>query len=264
MSIPTTTGAPISAVDINPTQAILEDILGIGENGWGIPMIQSNPVSVGSRIYAKDWNGLVVDLEIVNQHITGIDLTNPSLVTTGTSIINHNTANDLYTVAQSLVASRYLVNPNQFLISDGGSSTVFYGGGDSLRTLAWGVSSNYITHKVVTQFPNRLAARYYFNMGCYLTYTPYYSGTGLNDLDAEWANFIDYLRAPAQTCIYDREKFVKFDSTTTAWTSGTLHVSITADRSDDLKSIEFTVEYRNDASPDLLISPAVGIYTITL
>jgi len=263
MSLPTTTGAVIATTDFNPTQAILEDILGIGENGWGLTSIQSNPVPPGKRIYARDINGLLADVNLVNQHITG-GFTNISAVVTGTGVVNHNTANDLYDATQSLVANRYSVNPNQFLISDGGYSTIFYAGGDSLRTFPWGIDTNVITHKVVTQFPNRLAARYYFNMGCYLTYTPYYSGFGLNDLDAEWANFIDYLRDPARTYTYDRQKFVSYDSTTTAWTSGTLHVSITADRAADLKSVEFTVEYRNDASPDLLISPAVGIYTITL
>jgi hypothetical protein len=263
MSLPTTTDAIITATDFNATQVILEDILSISENGWGLTAIQSNQVSTGKRVYASDWNSLLSDLNTVHQHITG-GFTSTAAVITGTTVINHNLANDLYDVTQSLIANRYSVNPNQFLISDGGSSTIFYGGGDSLRTLPWGIDTNVITHRVVTQFPNRLAARYYFNLGCYLTYTPYYSGTGLNDLDAEWANFIDYLRDPAQTYTYDRQKFVSYDSTTTAWTSGTLHVSITADRAADFKSIEFIVEYRNDATPELLISPAVGIYTITL
>ena len=262
-SSPTSTGDILYHTDFTETQSALEDILGLGQNGYGIPSLKSNPVSPDGKIKAYQWNDLLYDFNAFHEHVTGA-VTSTQLVVTGTTVVSHNMANDLYYTTQSLIANRYTAHPSQFLISDGGVSTTFYSGGDSLRTLPWGVDSSIITHKVVTQFPNSLAARYYFNLGCYLTYTPYYEGDGLNDLDAEWANFIDYLREPAQVHIYDRAKFVNYDSTTTEWTSGTLHVSIQADRSDDFKSIEFTVIYQNDASPNLLISPAVGIYTITL
>jgi hypothetical protein len=261
MTFPKSSGDLIDHNDYNTTQAILEDIMGIGENGYGLTSILSNPVALNRKINTSSWNVLLADMNAVHQHITG-SFTSTQQVTTSTPIMS-NMLNAIYYNTVALEPNRYHCDPSQFLISDGASSTIFYNNGDSVRSLPWGVATSAITHHVVTQFPNRLAARYYFNLGCYLTYTPYYSGTGLNDLDAEWANFIDYLRV-AQPYTYDRQKFVSSDSTTTEWSSGTLFVSITADRSDDQASIDFTVIYRNNASPNLLISPAVGIYSITL
>jgi len=263
MSLPTYTGNIINHNDFNEIQSTLENILGVGQDGYGIPSLKSNPVNYNSKITAFQWNDLLYDVNALHEHITGA-FTSTQSVVTGTTVVNHSIVSDIYHVTQSLIPNRYTAHPSQFLISDGGISTIFYNNGDSLRTLPWGIESNVIRHKVVTQFPSAIAARYYFNLGCYLTYTPYYEGTGLNDLDTEWANFIDYLRAPDLTYIYDRDKFVTYDSITTNWTSGTLHVSIQADRAIDFKSVEFTITYQNDASPNLLISPAVGTYTITL
>jgi hypothetical protein len=264
MTFPKSPGDFIDHNDLNATQTILEDIMGIGENGYGLTSILSNPVAVGRKVNATQWNYLLSDMNTVEQHITGSTSTTLLPVTTAsTAIIYASTVTNIYNNTVALQPNRYHCDPSQFLISDGGSSTIFYGGGDSSRTSPWGVATSSITHHVTTQFPNRLAARYYFNLGCYLTYTPYYNGTGLNDLDTEWANFIDYLRA-ATPYTYDRQKFVTYDSVTTEWTSGTLFVSIQADRAVDQASIDFTVIYRNNASPNLLISPAVGIYTITL
>ena len=123
---------------------------------------------------------------------------------------------------------------------------------------------NNITHKVVTTFPNRLAARYYFNLGCYLTFVPYYQGTGLNDLDVEWAEFIDHLRAPEQELRYGRNEFINYSSTVTSWSSGTLSVSFAAAKSVNETEIEFTTIYSNNASAALIVSPAVATWSITV
>lgn len=262
MTFPVSFGDTIAQNDFNATQSILEDVLGLGENGYGLTSIQSNPISNTSRVKATQWNYLLADLDAVSQHITG-QVTNISYVSTGTTAITNTMINDMYNTALSLEPSRYTVDSSQFLVSTG-TSTTFYTGGTSLRTLPWGVATNVITHRVVTEFPNRLAARYYFNLGSYLTLTPYYEGIGLNDLDAEWGNFIDYINLPGNQYQYGRTQYTTYGSTTTAWTSGTLHVSVTANRATDQASIEFVTTYSNDASPNLLITPAVGIYNITL
>jgi hypothetical protein len=264
MTYPVNSGDTINHNDHNGIQSLLEDVLGLGENGYGLPLIRSNPLGTSNRTTALEWNNLVYDTDILYQHITNTSTTIQK-VTTGTTVVQAAQTNELYSTVAWLYdnSRRYTCHPGQFVISTG-SSILFTGGGKSLRTLPWGVDNNSITHRVVSQFANRLAARYYFNIGSYLTFIPYYQGEGLNDLDAEWANFIDYLRTPGNEYIYDRTKYINYDSTTTEWTSGTLHVSITADRSPDQSSIEFITQYRNDASPTLLISPAVGIYNITL
>lgn len=263
MTFPTTTSTVIIHEDYNSIQVIAEDIMGLGENGYGLASIQSNPVTPGRRVKATQWNYLLNDVNSIYQHVTG-EFTSTQSVTTGTTQVSSNMANNLYGTVQWLQDRRYTAHESQFLVSTG-SSTVFYNNGTSLRTLPWGVGSNAITHRVVTEFENRLSARYYFNLGCYLTFTPYYEGTtGLNDLDAEWADFIDYLVDPANQYRYDRTQYITYSSTTTAWSSGTLNVSVVANRAVDQSSVEFIITYSNDASPSLLISPAVGIFNITL
>ena len=265
MTFPKTYGDTLSYYDYNDIQTYLNDTLGIGENGYGLASIRSGPIEVNNKVTAADWNNLVHDINMLSLHINNYIASIP-YIATGTDVITTAIANNLYTTATFLHddSRRYTCHPSQFEISSG-TSILFYTGGDSLRTLPWGVSTNAITHKVVSQFSSRLAARYYFNIGSYLTLTPYYqSGTGINDLDAEWANFIDYLRQPANQYIYKRNEYENYSSTTTAWTSGTLHVSVTANRSSDQSSIEFVTIYSNDSSPNLLITPAVGIYNITL
>lgn len=264
MTFPKTTSDTFNHNDYDDIQTLLGDVLGIGENGYGLALIRSSPIEIDDTVTALEWNNLVYDTNILHQHITNTTTSTP-YVSTGSSVITAASVNELYATNTWLYddSRRYTCHPSQFAISTG-TSVLFYPGGDSLRTLPWGVDTNAITHKVVSQFANRLSARYYFNIGSYLTLTPYYQGIGVNDLDAEWANFIDYLRQPANQFIYDRRLYNTYSSTTTAWTSGTLHVSIDANRSADLASIEFVTTYSNNANPDLLITPAVGIYNITL
>ena len=265
MTFPKTTTDTLSHYDYNDIQLLVGDTLGLGENGYGFALIRSNPVELNDKVTALNWNNLVYDTDILYQHITNTN-TSTRYVGTGSSYIQASDVNQLYATSAWLHddSRRYTCHPGQFEISSG-TSILFYPGGDSLRTLPWGVSDSSITHKVVSQFANRLSARYYFNIGSYLTFTPYYqANTGINDLDAEWANFIDYLRQPANQYIYDRSKYITYSTTTTEWTSGTLHVSVTANRSSNQDSIEFVTTYNNDASPNLLILPTVGIFNITL
>jgi len=135
--------------------------------------------------------------------------------------------------------------------------------GSSIRTLAWGANDiTQISHQITCRFRSRLAARYYFNQGNYLTWKAFYTVGFVNDLDAEWANFIDYLSI-SDDYRYGRAEYVVGDSLT-EYSSGTLYINVIANKSDDEARIDFTIQYGNVATPNLLISPAVGIYNITL
>ena len=257
-------GTLITATDYNTIQSTLSDIFGLGENGYGIPVLQSSPLTTGRKVTAKQWNYLLADINTVHEHIAGA-FSSTQAVVTSTSI-QSTIVDELLPTSEWLNDSsrRWTCHPDKFLISTG-TSTTFYGDGFSVRTLPWGVDLNSITHKVVTTFPDRLAALYYFNLGCFLTFTPYYVvGTGLNDLDLEWSRFIDYLRTPEQEYRYSRNEFISYSSTVTSWSSGTLTISLTAAKAVDETEIEFTTVYTNNASATLIVSPSVATWTITV
>lgn len=261
----------ITSTDYNTAQGLITDVLGIGENGWGIPLTASSPTSYGRVIHAYDYNNLIKDINIAHTHIVNSNTTTAAVVT-GTTVVSASVSNELFGIVDWLHddTRRYTCHPNQYFYLNlaGGGSTrnIVPAAGTSTRTLAWGANdTTEINHQVSCTFRNRLAARYYFNQGNYLTWKPYYStSTGLiNDLDAEWANFFDYLSAPEREYRYGRTEYLVGDSTT-EYTSGTLYVNVIANRSDDQSKVDFIIEYGNSATPNLLITPAVGTYFITL
>jgi len=253
----------ITATDFNVSQSLIADVLGLGENGWGIPLIQSTPTDAGRKIYASSWNSLLADVNLVNKHIYGT----PSVISnvTSSTTVTSQYSNDMLSISSQLSDDlvRYTCNPSQFLYNTLTNTTTQYSDSVSLRTLPWGANGiSSITHKMIVSWANRLSARYYFNEGNYLIYKPYYLGTGLNDLDTEWAAFIDWL--DYQPWIYSRDTFINYRTTTTNWTSGTLEISLVARTSSDDKSIAVEVTYLNNASADLILSPTVGVYIIQL
>jgi len=261
----------ITHVEYNDTYTLMEEVLGLGENGWGIPLLSSAEVLSGKRVLASNYNNLLKDINVAHRHITNA-ATSTSAVITGTTIISASYINELSSVSTWLHdnSRRYTCHPNQYFLVDlvggGNTATIVAPLGTSTRTLAWGANDVVeIEHHVTCGFRSRLAARYYFNQGNYLTWRPYYNtGSGfVNDLDAEWANFIDYLNEAGNEYRYGRTEYLAGDSTT-AYTSGTLYINVIANRSDDQARVDFTIQYGNVATPNLLISPAVGVYNITL
>lgn len=260
-----TAGTTATHLDFNLIQSNMEEILGLGENGYGLSLIASVPAEEGQLAYAQAWNNLLFDINIVNRHITNTPAGINTLVT-GTSIITASPMEAMLTTSTWLLddARRYTCHPSQFYVDPVSGKTDFItSDSTSTRTYSWGANGiNIITHRLIASFPNRLAARYYFNLGSYLTFFPYYEGLGLNDLDAEWENFIDYLRAPNKTYTYRRSDFVDWSSTTTSWTSGTLSVSVVANKSADETRVEFIISYANNATATLIVTPAVATWTI--
>ena len=260
-----TAGTTATHLDFNLAQSNMEEILGLGENGYGLALIASVPAEESQTAWAQAWNNLLFDINIVNRRITNTS-TNINNLVTGTSLITASPMDAMITTSTWLLdaSRRYTCHPNQFYVDPvSNTSTLITSDSTSTRTLPWGANgTNIITHRLIASFPDRLAARYYFNLGSYLTFIPYYEGTGLNDLDAEWADFIDYLRAPNKTYTYRRDDFVNWSSTTTNWTSGTLAVSVVANKSTDETRVEFIITYANNATATLIVTPAVATWQI--
>jgi len=259
----------IATTDFDALQELVTDVLGIGENGWGFPSTISRPANPSITIPVEGYVSLLNDINLIHKHITNTNSSTQAV--TSSSVISASYFNTLIDTTAWLrdPSRRYTCHPDMFARDPITNTSTFYYDSTSTRTLPWGGNTGVtqIQHKMTTTFPNRLTARYYFNSGCFLTFNPYYEApsTTLNDLDAAWQNFIDDFYSPGgRRYVYDRQKYVTYDTTTTEWTYEDLYISVKADRSDDQASIDFTITYGNRLIPTLLITPAVGVYTITL
>jgi len=262
-----TTLTTINSNDYNTDVNLIEDILGLGENGWGLPLISSNPTPSGRKIYASSYNNLLKDINVAHLHIT--NASSSTVAATSSTTIRANYTNELSDIVNWLYddTRRYTCHPQQYFrinkAGGGTTSTLIASSATSIRTYSWGANdTTQISHEVTCRFRSRLAARYYFNQGNYLSWSPFYTTGFINDLDAEWATFIDYL-AVNGVVHYGREEYITGDSLV-EYTSGTLYVSVYANRSDDEAAVDFKILYGNVATPNLLITPAVGVYNIIL
>jgi hypothetical protein len=110
-----------------------------------------------------------------------------------------------------------------------------------------------------------LTTRYFFNAGGKFEWNPYHTnasvtGLSLNDLDEEWATFINHFQQ-AETYVYDRQTYEDWITTSTVYNSGTLRISILADRETD-RNIRFTFTFTNIETPDLVVTPSSEYYNI--
>lgn len=258
----------IAAADYNSIYAILEDHLGLGDNGWGLPLLSSSPTIPFRKAGAYEYNNLLKDINIAHTHITNAT-TSTGYIGQGTTVISAALFNQLLNTSNWLHDSsrRWTSHPDQYFKANkatGGTGTDMVPlSASSERTLAWGANGiSSIYHEATAVFRSPSAARYYFNQGNFLSFLPYYSGTGINDLDAEWANFIDSIRA--DPFIYNRTDFIAGDKEKLWENAGTLYIRVKADRSLDQSVIDFTVTFGNTANPNLLITPAVGTYKVII
>ena len=178
----TTSGNNILKTDFNNAQAILKDVLGQGENGYGRSTITSDPVEITQVATADQWNRFIRDLNLVHKHVTNVN-TSTLNVNTGTDRVTASTVTNLISSVNyvSDAVRRYTCHPSQFVVYQ--STSTFYYDSTSTRTLTWGVDQTLITHEVVVSFPTRLTARYYFNLGSYLTFVPFFQGNLIADID---------------------------------------------------------------------------------
>lgn len=278
MTFPLANTDIIKADDYNAIHEISAEILGLGDDGYGLALYLSDPIETTDRTNAREINKLISDVDIVKQHIDNVSVTTlVNYAVTGTTIVNTSTLNTLKEQIDYYLddSRRYTCHPSQFLTSTvAGSVLFFYDDSTSTRVTPWGETTNTtvrsISHRLVASWPTRLEARYYFNQGSYLSWKPAYSNlgpSGLNDLNDEWAAFILWLNEPVNEYRYTRTEFVDPNyiepgSTVTTYTSGTLEVSIEAIKSIDETQVEFNIIFANNATEDLIVVPSVNNYSI--
>lgn len=292
MTYPIVTGTNIiESVDYNSLFDTVVDVFAVDDDGWGLYAFASTPISSSNLVRARDWRNLERDLiESAYFHITNTTtvLTTSSPVVTGLSIqaLRHN---ELKAVADYVSANRYVCAEGQYFRDAITSATINTTNAVSSRTIEWGITENYIEHHVKVRWANRLVGRHFFNTGGYLTWTPYHSNNGLNDIDQEWAEFIVNIQnsQSVQPIIYDRAKFTAQVAGTTAtiyaesgaftalgfsigagsgptYAQGALNILVNVFKASSEDYVEFKITFTNSDSAELVVSPTVGYWNYTV
>ena len=113
------TGTLIIASDYNSSQIDIQDVLGIGENGYGLTLLSSYPVDTPHKNYAYNWNALQKDINFGYAHVFGVG-TSTGYVITGTSVIDASYVTALSETSTLLTDNddiRYTCHPNKFYVN---------------------------------------------------------------------------------------------------------------------------------------------------
>lgn len=266
MTYPATPGNSAALTDYNDIQSKVSEVLGLSEDGYGVSAISTQPAATGVRITAYQWNSLIDDINLIYQHLGNTSTTTSTLLT-GTSVVSAGIANELNGFSEWLATEpdRYTAHPQKFILDS--VDTPFLFANTSTRTTTWGISTSTITHGVLATFATPLQAHYYFNLGNYIEWQPFYepATVALNDLDSEWINWIEWLKStPGEEYQYSRTEFIGANPYTRTYTSGTLSISIVATRQVDAKNINFNITYSNSDAAVVIVSPTVAGYTINI
>jgi hypothetical protein len=250
----------------NTSYAIISDILGMGDNGYGLANFSARVVTTSTKIKASSIYSIADDINRASRHIYNTSTLTLTVVT-GTTVVNGGVFDAIYDAARAVNDNRYVCHPDQYYSDAGGN--IRLEGGTSTRVTVWGVNGVYgIEHQVQVTWLTRLLARYFFNLGGVFVWRPYYVPPGLNDIDSQWARFIDDLNAldaSGYPYKYTREDYIRYSSTVTTYVNtNTLSISILAERSVAEDQILFTITYANSDNGDLIITPSVGYHPITV
>ena len=159
-------GTRILASDYNAIQSIVATVLGTGSGTYGYGQtVSSGQVAVGDKILASQWANLRNDLLKIRQHQTGADETgNLSNISTSFIVREYDRA-AFYNYAL-LCQTNALTTP-----PSGQASVVTLTTGT--RTSPW---NSTVTHQVICNFGSSDNARYYFNTGSGIQFTPSLTG----------------------------------------------------------------------------------------
>ena len=239
------------------------DIIGLGDQGYGLATYTSFPVRRGNRISVSQLQGLFRDLNTVTQHVSG-QFTTTMEITTG-SAITSSTFTALWRLKEYVNQARFQLHPSQRSTYTGAlgiTEDIWNQNSTSTRTQLWNTTStstvNYIstiTHQTRIEWATTSLARYFFNSGGDLVFKPFWTtGTGqmastsasFSVLDNAWARFVGTGTAFVTDWSYTRADFVKTESTTTRFwgTASTLSIVVTVVRLPDLRGVDFRVDYR--------------------
>jgi hypothetical protein len=246
------------ASSYNYSQGLVKDIIGLGDNGWGQASQTSSPVTTRNRMTRAQRLALATDVNFIHTHVLGTATDTTVLVPPTTSTVAATITNAMSVLVTSLLPNRYVCHPSQFFGYPG--AVINSLNGTSTTTTVWGRE---VEQRVRVDWPTSLFARYFFNSGSVFTWTPSYASIAdANDRDAEWINFIDHLRA-STPYEYKRADFLSTSTTSTTYNSGTLSITIIAQRDvnlDTAKRVDFTAILRNEDLPYLVVDPVRGYW----
>jgi len=298
-TFPVSTGTLITDPAYNELADTIIEIMSVGEDGYGLYDFFTTPITSSMPIRARSWDFLIRDMvNTVYHHVgnistvtTGSTTTSivpgmsyqellPMSTATNNTIIGPDLHNRLKEIADYVLANRYTCAEEQYFRDSATGFSINTDNGVSTRTSEWGVDRSYIDHKVRVRWANRLVARYFFNSGSYITWTPYHSNNGQNDIDSEWASFINSIQnAQAVNEIrYDRAAFLAQTPGTTAtvypvgstrsfpdptYQQGSLSCNVEIFKANNEASIEVTATFRNDDSSLIIVTPTVGYWNFT-
>lgn len=288
-TFPLSTGTLIPNEAYNELADTVIEIIGPGEDGYGLFDYFTTPITSTMPIRAKSWDYLTRDLvNIIYHHVAHINTTTNTYstvlpVTTATpgSVVSADLHNKLKEIADYVLANRYTCAEEQYYKDPVTGATVNTTDGVSTRTTEWGVTQDYIQHRVRVRWANRLIARYFFNGGGYITWTPYHSNNGLSELDGQWASFINSIQTDQDTneLRYDRAAFLAQTPGTTAtiypvgstrsfpdptYEQGSLSCNVEIFKANNEAWIEVKVTFRNSDSSLLVVVPTVGYWNYTV
>ena len=266
MTLPATSGTIIAASQYNEIHALMNDVMGQGEAGYGLALLLSAPITNQNRLTAQAWQNLQIDLDTAHRHITNT-ATNITSIVTGTTVVTAALINEFWDAAQFIVENRYECHPQQYFKDAVTGESWNTTNGSSSRTANWGLSPTVsITHEVNVVWASAAVRSYFFNSGGLLEWKPYHTNaamtpnTSLNDLDTEWASFINHVQGQGGWD-YDHTTYRDWDTTATTYSSGTLRINIVADQETD-RSIRFVCTFTNVETPQLVVTPSTQYYNI--
>lgn len=212
MPYPVSTTSFFATSDHNDIQSTIYDIVGLGANGYGITDFDTRPVTGQFVVNASAWKSMLNTLDRIKRHQTDQNLyygstqTNELILAKTTRVdgvlVRADLHNFINTTTQELLVGRYTVHPNQL-------SPVISTGGSSVRQNDW--TSQTIEHVVEVSWPTELIARYFFNLGGYLTINAGHENNSFGGNNDAWKALVASI--PAQ--LYTRSDFVSVNQTKT-------------------------------------------------
>jgi hypothetical protein len=288
-TFPLSTGTLITDAAYNELAATVIEIMGPGEDGYGLFNYFTTPITTAMPVRARSWGNLTRDLvNTIYHHVAHINTTTNTYSTvlpvnsaTSGSAIGVELHNKLKEIADFALTNRYTCAEEQYYRDPDTGVTVNTTDGVSTRTTEWGVSQDYIEHRVRVRWANRLIARYFFNGGGYITWTPYHSNNGLSELDAQWASFINNIQTDQgiNELRYDRAAFLAQTAGTTAtiypvgsgrafpdptYEQGPLSCNVEVFKANNEAWIQVKATFRNSDSSLLVVVPTVGYWNFTV
>lgn len=274
---PLSTGTQARADDYNYIQGIINDVMGLNPNGYGVPWLYSSPVNTGTRLTAKQWNDLKLDVNTAYLHITNTETATFSFITStdvasvpgydvSTATLSVARHNLLAEAADYILTNRYTCHPLQYFADESGNISRI--GGVSSRTETWGLGPDIeIYHTVHAVFATVDSIRYFFNAGGVFSWLPGWTQEARSDIDQAWQGFINYWLTNLNY-EYNRTDFLNTDTKTTNYSSGTLQMSVVAGKTTSgtfaNREIVFTATYRNTDIGSLVVVPTTGLWDYQL